>query len=77
MGNWFGGESKDLTETKVADSTGTLNNTIIFRSPVQIQGNVIVILLSIICAIKILEIALFAFREHRKALKKRYENNPR
>lgn len=70
------GQSKEVTETKVADSTGTINNNIIIRDPVEIQNHLIVALLAIICGIKILELGLYIYREHKKTLKKKYINNP-
>lgn len=69
------GPSHDAAETKVADSTGTVNNNILLN-PVPIQSREIVILLSIICGIKALELAMYVYREHKKFLKKRYVNNP-
>lgn len=70
-----GGESKEERKT-ISDSTGTVNNNVVFNDPVPIMNMQIIILLWVICAIKIVELLFYVYREHKKTIKKRYTNQP-
>lgn len=70
------GGSKAVTEKKAIDASGAVNNNIVIEDPVHIRSPMIMVLLWIICVIKLIELALFVYREHKKAIKKKYANNP-
>lgn len=70
------GGSHSTEEVKAVDSSGAVNNNIVFTDPIRISNKEIVLLLSIICVIKIVELLFFVYREHKKNLKKKYSANP-
>lgn len=57
------------------DTTGTINNVIVtdFQDKVEIENKEIVILLSIMCAIKVIEFMYFLYNKHSRNIKKRCE----
>lgn len=70
------GGSHSSEEVKTVDSSGAVNNNIVFTDPVRISNKEIVTLLLVIAIIKVLELAFFVYREHKKTLKKKYAANP-
>lgn len=68
-----GGESK-TEEHKTIDTDGTVNNNLVFNQekPVDIHNKEIIILLSIICAIKLIQLGVYLYVNHRRSLKKKY-----
>lgn len=57
------------------DSTGTINNVIVtdFQDKVEIENKEIVVLLSIMCAIKVIEFMYFLYNKHLRNIKKKCE----
>lgn len=64
------------TENKNVDSTGAINNNIVLKKDdkINIVNFEIVVLLTIICVIKIVELACYIYYKHRRGLKKAYGN---
>lgn len=74
------GGTKSKTVNKDVDSNGAINNNIVLKNTDVMNVSVeseIVILLSIICGIKILEVLLFLYYKHRRGLKKTYSGENR
>lgn len=61
-------------DTKVVDSTGTVNNNVVVSEPVPIENRTILILIWVICVVKVLEFVWLIYRKHHKSLKKKYAN---
>lgn len=70
------GGSHSSEEEKTVESSGAVNNNIVFSGSVQISNREMVTLLIIIAIIKVLELAFFVYREHKKTIKKKYAGNP-
>lgn len=66
------GGSGSSEEKKTVDSSGTVNNNVVISDPVEFYNKEIVCILWIILALKIMELILFFYREHRRGLKKKY-----
>lgn len=67
MGGWFSSES---TENKRVESDGVINNTFIMNDMLQIHNNEMVILLGIIAACQIIQLAIYLYTQKKKAIKK-------
>jgi hypothetical protein len=67
---WFWGEDK--TNAPQASTNSTISNTVSIGHAVNIESDDMEILLLAICIIKIIELGLFLYREHRRGLKKKY-----
>lgn len=69
---WFG---DDETNAPEATADSSVVNTVSIGHAVNIESDDIETILLVICIIKIIELGLFIFREHRRGLKKRYTTN--
>lgn len=67
---WFWGEDK--TNTPQAGVNSTISSTVSIGHAVNIENADIITLLGIICFIKVVELGLYIYREHRRSLKKKY-----
>lgn len=72
MGSWF---SSPNSETKTVESDGAVNNNVVIQGEPLGYEFEIMVLLSIICAIKIFEILLFVYKKHTKTVKQNYERS--
>lgn len=61
------------SEEQTIDNTGEVNNNVIVSNPVDIRSEEVVTLLSIICALKMLEFAYICFKAYQRHLKKKYQ----
>lgn len=59
-------------ERKNVDTTGTVNNNVVLSEPVGISDFEVEFVLWGLLALKLLELGLFAFREYRRSIKKKY-----
>lgn len=64
---WFWGDDK--TNAPQAGVNANISSTVAIGHAVNIENEDIVLLLTIICFIKFLELGLFIYREHRHRLK--------
>lgn len=71
----MGSSGSSHDEHKTVDSSGAVNNNLVFEEPVPTHSTTMIVLVSVICAIKILELCIYIYKEHRKNLKKRYNTN--
>lgn len=67
------GESK--TETKTVEASGQVNNSMVLQTSQDNYGVAYLVLLSILCAIKILEFLSFLYIKYNATLKKKYTRN--
>lgn len=71
MGNWFSANSAtDVT------SDGQVNNNVLIEESGKSDATML-ILTSIICAIKVFEFIIFIYKNHAKFIKERHERNLR
>lgn len=63
-----GGASKEETGIK---NQGQVQNNVTIEHTVDVTSDEIVILLAVICAIKIIELAVYIFRSYKKDLTKK------
>lgn len=73
----MGSPQSKAEESKEVDSNGAINNNIVLKNTDVVNVSVeseILVLLSIICGFKILEILLFIYYKHRNHLKNKYLN---
>lgn len=61
-------------ENRDIDTTGSVNTNVVIGHTVDISNDYLLILLSIICVIKIMEILYFIYNGHIKKIKKRVQN---
>lgn len=66
------GSSQSQQETKTIESTGHVNNNAVIQETEDVYSMEIVILLSILCALKILEIGIFLYSKYKQQMKKKY-----
>lgn len=68
---------KTQSTQKTVESSGEVNNNVVINEPEHLNQQFQILLVGwIICAIKIIEFALFIYKRHQKQLKKKYANNP-
>lgn len=67
---WF--FSDDVQTTNKLETTGNVNNNIAIEEPLPIHNNQIIILLYLIVALKVFQIALIIFNSYKKSQKKKY-----
>lgn len=60
------------SEEQTLESNGEVNNNVIVGNPVNIENNLMVALLSIICFIKVVEVIYIAMKSYRRSIKKKY-----
>lgn len=68
MGNWF-----SASEEKQIESDGQVNNNVILEGPGARYDVEMLILTSIICAIKIFEFGMFVYKKHARGIKEKHE----
>lgn len=68
MGNWF-----SASEHKNIESDGQVNNNVILEGSGARYDMEMLILTSIICAIKIIEIVMFVYKKHAQIIKNKHE----
>lgn len=74
MGYWF---STPNNETKTIDADGEVNNNVVIQdggTPSDNSFN-IMILVAIICKLKLIELAIYCYKRHTKAIREKYERN--
>lgn len=64
------------TNSKNADNNGEIVNNVIIEDTVNIENKQIVLLLTIIAAVKILEFLYTIYKDHRRGLRKKYLETP-
>lgn len=67
------GKSKEPIDQQTIDNTGEVNNNVFVSNPVNIQSDEMVKLMSIICGIKIIELAYVFFKMYQRYMKKKYQ----
>lgn len=72
--NMGGGGSKHQ-DAKTVDTSGTVNNNVVFTEPVPIHHETLEWLILVICIVKVIELAITIYKIHQKQLKKKYGNN--
>lgn len=70
----MGGGSSKPVDTKVIDSSGTVNNNVVLTDPVPIENRQLLILIWVICVVKVCEFVWLIYWKHHKSLKKKYGN---
>lgn len=73
--NKMGGGSSKPQDTKMVDSSGTVNNNVVVSQPVPIENRQLLILIWVICILRVAEFLWLLYREHHKSLKKKYAND--
>lgn len=63
------------SSSKEIESDGEVNNNVVINEPKNNGNSQVLLVLWIICALKIIEFALYIYNRHQKSLKKRYTNN--
>lgn len=66
------GSSHSQVEKKTIESTGQVNNNVVIQETEDVYSMEIVILLSLLCALKILEISIFLYNKYKQQMKKKY-----
>lgn len=71
MGSWFSSSSES---EKTVDATGAINNNIIMTEdkPIDVYSSELVILISILVALRSAE---FIYRAHQRKMKRKYQAN--
>lgn len=64
------------TKSVKTDNAGVITNNVVVDDTVSIENDHMVILLSVIAAIKVLELIYTLYRHHRRSLRKKYANAP-
>jgi len=69
---------KTQSTQKTVESSGEVNNNVVINEPMidSSQMMQLIVPLWILCAVKILELVLFLYKQHHKQLKKKYASNP-
>lgn len=62
-------------EKKTVDSTGEVNNNVVVQETVDVYSSEMVILLSILCILKIIELGCYLYTTHNRNLKKKYSQS--
>lgn len=70
MGNWF---STPNSETKMVDTDGEVNNNVVIQGATIDYGFEIMVLTSIICALKIFELVIYVYKRHTKFVQRKFE----
>lgn len=60
------------SEDKTIDTNGNVNNNVVVEESVNIYSFEIIALLTIICIIKIIELACYLYVRHEKKIKRKY-----
>lgn len=68
MGNWF-----SANEHKDIESDGQVNNNVILEGSGARYDVEMLVLTSIICAIKIFEFGIFIYKKHARSIKEKHE----
>lgn len=71
------GSSQSQHETKTIEASGQVNNNVVIQETEDVYSMEIVVLLSLLCALKILEIAMFLYNKYRQQMKKKYSQGAR
>lgn len=66
------GSSPSQHETKTIESTGHVNNNLVIQETEDVYSMEIVILLSVLCILKILEIGIYLYTKYKQQMKKKY-----
>lgn len=74
MGSWFRSSSES---EKTVDATGAINNNIIMTEdkPIDVYSSELVILISILVALRSAEFIYFIYRAHQRKMKRKYQAN--
>lgn len=69
----MGAKESKVEEHKTVDATGTVNNNVVLQpGTVDVYSQELVILGSIICLIKLIEVVSFLYYKHKKSIKRQY-----
>lgn len=60
------------SEEQTLESNGEVNNNVIIDNPVNIENDMMVTLLAVICFIKIVELVYIAMKSYHRSMKKKY-----
>lgn len=71
------GSGQSQQETKTIESSGQVNNNVVIQETEDVYSMELVILLSLLCALKILEIGIFLYNKYKQQMKKKYSQAAR
>lgn len=66
------GSSQSQQETKTIESSGQVNNNVVIQETEDVYSMELVILLSLLCALKILEMGIFLYNKYKQQMKRKY-----